>query len=251
MSEATDNVEAAAEAPEATTETSLIQNVGTGTESTEAAADRPDWLPEKFKTAEDLVSSYSQLESKLGKSQEELRESIIAELQNDATKDIPQDSGAYEVPDDIPLAFQYNEDALIRYAEFAHKNGFTQEEFADGLNDIGGLIPVPNLSAEREKLGENANARIEAVALWAKNQFPEDFQEEVLRIGQSANGVKLLENIMQNLSDTQVSNDVTAPARLNEDDLRSMMSDPRYWNQARRDPGFVKQVDEGFSKLYK
>ena len=247
MSEATDNVEAAAKAPEATTETSLIQNVGEGTQSNEGAVDRPEWLPEKFKTAQDLVDSYSQLESKLGKSQEELRESILAEIE----KDIPESSGAYEVPDELPIVFQNNEDMLIRYAEFAYKNGFSQEEFAENLNELASFIPVPDLKAEREKLGENANARIEAVALWARSQFPSEFQEEILRIGQSAGGVKLLENIMQNLSDTEVNSNTVAPARLTEDDLRSMMSDPRYWNQTKRDVGFIKQVDEGFSKLYK
>ena len=247
MSEATDNVEAAAETPEATTETSLIQNVGEGTQSNEGAVDRPEWLPEKFKTAQDLVDSYSQLESKLGKSQEELRESILAEIE----KDIPESSGAYEVPDELPIVFQNNEDMLVRYAEFAYKNGFSQEEFAENLNELASFIPVPDLKAEREKLGENANARIEAVALWARSQFPSEFQEEILRIGQSAGGVKLLENIMQNLSDTEVSSNTVAPARLTEDDLRYMMSDPRYWNQTKRDVGFIKQVDEGFSKLYK
>ena len=47
MSEATDNVEAQAEAPEAVT--------------TEVADSRPEWLPEKFKSPEDLVTSYSSL----------------------------------------------------------------------------------------------------------------------------------------------------------------------------------------------
>jgi hypothetical protein len=248
MSEATDNVEATAEAPEATSETQTLLSGQDG--SAEAvASDRPEWLPEKFKTAEDLVSSYSQLESKLGKSQEELRESLISELEQQAMAGVPESSGGYELPEDVPASM--SDDALLRYAEFAHKNGFTQEEFVEGLNDISALIPMPNLDAEREKLGENANARIEAVALWAKNQFPEEFQGEILRLGQSADGVRLLESIMQNMSDSPVSNDTTAPARLSEADLRSMMSDPRYWNSNQRDPAFIKQVDEGFAKLYK
>jgi hypothetical protein len=245
MSEATDNAAVSAAVPDATPENTEIQT------PVDTPSDRPEWLPEKFKTAEDLVSSYSQLESKLGKSQEELRESIISELEQEAMSNVPQDSGGYEVPEDLPLSMQINDNALLRYAEFAHKNGFTQEEFVEGLNDIADMIPVPDLDAEREKLGENANARIEAVALWAKNQFDDEYQEEILRLGQSANGVRLLEVMMQNMSDTKVSNDVSTPSRLSEADLRSMMSDPRYWNQNQRDPAFIKQVDEGFAKLYK
>ena len=69
MSEATDNVEAPAEAPDA---------------AVEVADSRPEWLPEKFNTPEDLVTSYSSLESKLGKGQDELRESIMGEIESEA-----------------------------------------------------------------------------------------------------------------------------------------------------------------------
>ena len=34
------------------------------------------------------------------------------------------------------------------------------------------------------------------------------------------------------------------------DKLKEMMTDPRYWNQAKRDPAFISQVDSGFKKLY-
>jgi len=53
------------------------------------------------------------------------------------------------------------------------------------------------------------------------------------------------------LSDTSVSGEVTAPTVLDKGELESMMKDPRYWDNTRRDPAFVKQVDEGFAKLYK
>lgn len=41
----------------------------------QAPSDRPDWLPEKFKSPEDMAKAYSELESKLGKgSKEETQE---------------------------------------------------------------------------------------------------------------------------------------------------------------------------------
>ncbi|MGB1921787.1 MAG: hypothetical protein ACPHM2_01060, partial [Alcanivorax sp.] len=46
------------------------------TATTEApVAERPEWLPEKFNTPEDLASSYQSLEQKLGAGQEEPRHS--------------------------------------------------------------------------------------------------------------------------------------------------------------------------------
>ena len=85
MSEATDNVEAPEAAAEAVT--------------TEATIERPEWLPEKFNTPEDLVNSYSALESKLGKGQEELRETIMAEIEGEAFANRPETAGDYSLPE--------------------------------------------------------------------------------------------------------------------------------------------------------
>ena len=38
---------------------------------TETAVERPEWLPEKFNTAEDLANAYSSLEGKLGQKEED------------------------------------------------------------------------------------------------------------------------------------------------------------------------------------
>ena len=46
--------------------TTKTENAETNTATTEAAeTDRPTWLPEKFKTAEDLAKSYTELEKTL------------------------------------------------------------------------------------------------------------------------------------------------------------------------------------------
>ena len=51
--------------------------------ATEApVSDRPEWLPEKFKSPEDMASSYSELESKLGQGEDALRDKIVSELEH-------------------------------------------------------------------------------------------------------------------------------------------------------------------------
>ena len=233
MSEATDNVEAPAEAPEAVT--------------TEVADSRPEWLPEKFNTPEDLVSSYSSLESKLGKGQEELRESIMGEIEQEAFANRPEKAGDYELPEGADeLA---NDPNVEWWSNFAWENGFSQDEFNEGLQRM--MPEEPDLDAEVEKLGDNAGARIEAVALWAQKNVPEEFSDEVMRLGQSADGVRLLEHLMGQMQETSVSGDATSPTALSLDELNTMMRDPRYYDASRRDPAYVKQVDEGFAKLYK
>ena len=233
MSEATDNVEAQAEAPEAVT--------------TEVADSRPEWLPEKFKTPEDLVTSYSSLESKLGKGQEELRESIMGEIEQEAFANRPESPGQYTIPEG---ADELADDPNVEWwANFAWENGFSQEEFDEGLARM--MPEQPNLDAEVAKLGDNANARIEAAALWAKKNVPEELSSAVMRLGETAEGVELVEFFMNKLSDTPISGETTATVGLSKGELETMMRDPRYWDNTRRDPSFVKQVDEGFSKLYK
>lgn len=233
MSEATDNVEAPAEAPEAVT--------------TEVADSRPEWLPEKFNTPEDLVNSYSSLESKLGKGQEELRESIMNEIESEAFANRPEKAGDYTLPEGMDeLATDPN---VEWWSNFAWENGFSQDEFNEGLSRM--MPEQPNLDAEIEKLGDNANARIEAVALWSQKNLPEEFGPEIMRMGETAEGVQLLEHIMNTISDENVGGDAQAVAGLTQDDLNTMMRDPRYWDNRQRDPAFVKQVDEGFAKLYK
>ena len=233
MSEATDNVEAQAEAPEAVT--------------TEVADSRPEWLPEKFNTPEDLVNSYSSLESKLGKGQEELRESIMAEIEGEAFSSRPETAGDYTLPEGLE---ELSVDPNVEWwSEFAWENGFSQEEFDEGLQRF--LSPQPDLDAEAAKLGDNAEARIEAVGLWSQKNVPEELSGEIMRLGETAEGIELLEYFMGQLSDGGVSGDATTPTVLGRQELESMMKDPRYWDNTRRDPAVVRQVDEGFSKLYK
>ena len=232
MSEATDNVEAPAEAPEATVE---------------VADSRPEWLPEKFNTPEDLVNSYSSLESKLGKGQDELRETIMGEIEAEAFANRPEAAGDYELPEGADeLASDPN---VEWWANFAWENGFSQDEFNEGLQRL--MPEQSNLDAEVEKLGDNANARIEAVSLWAQKNIPEEFSNEVMRIGETADGVRMLEHLMGQLEGSSLNGDATSPTVLSLDELNTMMRDPRYYDSARRDPAYVKQVDEGFQKLYK
>tara|TARA_R100000995_G_C3456136_1_gene110672 strand:+ start:19 stop:729 length:711 start_codon:yes stop_codon:yes gene_type:complete len=236
MSEATDNVEAQAEAPEATLETT----------------ERPEWLPEKFNSPEDLVNSYSSLESKLGKSDEEIRNTLIEELEASANEGVPENAGAYTIPEEYTEdGDDLNYEFLEKYGDFAFKNGFNQEEFNDNLKAIIEMVPTPDQEEEVKKLGENANARIEAVGLWAQKFFPESLSPEIMRIGQTGDGVILLETVMNALNETPITGEAITPTRLSKEDLNTMMKDPRYWNPTQRDPGFIKEVDEGFQKLFK
>ena len=48
--------------------------------SQSGTVDRPEWLPEKFKSPEDMAASYSALESKLGQGEEAIRAQVQQEM---------------------------------------------------------------------------------------------------------------------------------------------------------------------------
>jgi len=234
MTEATDNVAPEGVAPDAD---------AAGVET----SDRPEWLPEKFKTPEDLVTSYSALEGKLGKGEEELKKTLAEEFEASKYENRPESAGDYTLPEGTEeLADDPNIDW---WSKLAWDKGMSQEEFEQGLSQFIG--EGPDLEAEAAKLGDNAEARIEAVALWAKKTVPEDLSDEIIRLGETAEGIQLLEFVMGEMQGQAVSSEETATTGLSKGELESMMKDPRYWNNVQRDAEFVKQVDEGFAKLYK
>ena len=55
---------------------------------------------------------------------------------------------------------------------------------------------------------------------------------------------------MEKTNSSSVSPDIQPTGKITEADLRSKMQDPRYWNPSKRDPAFVKEIEDGFSKLY-
>jgi hypothetical protein len=218
----------------------------------EVTVDRPEWLPEKFKTPEDLVSSYSHLETKLGKSDEDLRAQVKEELHQEQWADRPATVGDYTIPDSLDEEAAVGDDLLNWWAQFSYDHGFGQDKFEAGIGKyVNALNGGVSLEEEHAKLGENADARIEAVKLWS-NQFFDDSQyEAVERLGETAQGIEVLEKIMSAINVTPVSGNVEASSQLSEDELRSMMMDERYWKQGSRDQSFVKRVEDGFSKIYK
>jgi hypothetical protein len=238
-----DNVEEGAEA---------LVDAPADTQTTEdTSGDRPEWLPEKFKSPEDLAKSYSELSQKLGAKEDEIREQIKAELS--APKEgVPDTSGDYQLPDFIDDETATDNAGLKEWAEYAHEQGFTQDQFSKGLEMYAGAMSTgqPDLEAETKRLGDNANARIESVSLFAQKFFPEKNMGAIERLCESADGIMALEHIMAQTQEPSVSSMGDRPSQITADSLRTMMLDERYHSPAHRDPAYIKTVEEGFKKLY-
>ena len=66
-------------------------------EKVEQKSERPEWLPEKFNSPEDLAKSYNELSQKLGSKDEDIRNQLIEEIQAEAFADRPETAGDYQL----------------------------------------------------------------------------------------------------------------------------------------------------------
>ena len=222
--------------------------------ATEApVSSRPEWLPEKFESPEAMAKSYGELESWKGKREEDLRSELISEMEKEAYSNRPATAGDYAIPETVDEELATDNALFQWWAGHAYENGYSQEEFEDGIKQFNEALEMmrPDLDAEQQALGDNSEARIEAVSLWSQKFFPAEYEDVILGIGQSAKGIEMMEFLMQNVKDSSVSPTAIPSPQQTEDELRTKMQDPRYWNPVKRDQGFVREVSEGFAQLYK
>jgi len=221
---------------------------------TSQTEERPEWLPEKYKTGEDLAKAYSELSSKLGSKEEDIRNSLLEELQQEAFSNRPESAGDYELPDIIDPEASVDNELLKWWSEHAFENGFSQEEFQQGIEMYAqsvGTDSGPDLEAEAAKLGENADTRIEAASMFASKFFPENAMPAIERMCESHEGILALEAIQEALKGGSFAGNTQPTAGLSEAKLREMMNDPRYYSPRDRDPNFVREVDAGFKQVYR
>lgn len=217
--------------------------------------ERPEYVPEKFwkdgkLDTETALKSYSELEAKLRTKTEDL----MAQLKSEARQGLPESPDKYELKiEDAPVPVEElaQHPAMQWWRQAAFDAGIAPDKFNEGVGQLVGILTAgPDLEAEKKALGENADVRIGAVSTWARTTFtdPDEFKAVQL-LGTSAAGIKVLEKLMGTRAPTAPDAPAAAPGMTIEK-LRTMQADPRYFDPGRRDPAWVKQVDEGFEALY-
>tara|TARA_E500000331_G_scaffold285827_1_gene280420 strand:- start:1211 stop:1996 length:786 start_codon:yes stop_codon:yes gene_type:complete len=99
-------------------------------EQLESNSNRPEWLPEKFKSAEELVASYTELEKKLGQGSEvsEGQEETITEEQRETIQE--QETEVAKVMDKAGLDFEV-------FQKEYDENGELSDKAYEALNKAG------------------------------------------------------------------------------------------------------------------
>jgi hypothetical protein len=250
--ESTEQVEAPAEQAEASSN------------PVEQVMERPEIIPEKFWNAdsgevnlEDMAKSYAHLEKFAGGKRDEMRDAILSELQIDAAEGLPEDAKAYVLPklvEGIDEEMVESNPLTAWWREKCHSTGLDQEQFEDGINQYVDMMQsgMGDPQAELDKLGENAQVRVDSINAWASSFFPpEEFETIQGTLGTTAEGILALERIQESQkSNMRQSERFAQPEReLSVDDVKQMMTDKRYYDQRHRDTSYVKQVDEAWARL--
>ena len=135
---------------------------------TEETQERPEWLPEKFASAEDMAKSYAELEKRMGAGAKE------------DTEEQPQQE---ETNEDNQEAGNYNEAVVEASQEFFQNDGQLSEETYKKLEEVG--LPrdlVDSYAAGQQALMQSEETDIKSVAggqydqmaEWANEHLPSE-----------------------------------------------------------------------------
>ena len=236
---------------ESATETPTEVNSPPITTESVAEPTRPEGLPEKFATWEDMAKSYSEIESWKGKKEEDIKAGLMQELETEAYSNRPATSGDYQIPEVLDEGEAATNALLKWWADYSWENGLSQDEFNEGITKWAEHTgsDQPDLESVKKTLGDNANARVEATQLFVNKFFPEDLRDAVSELGSSAEGIKALELIQRSMQQTNINPQATSPSKTTIEDLMAKMKDPRYYDPTRRDRAFVQEVTDGFKRI--
>lgn len=213
---------------------------------------RPEWLPEKFQTPEELAKSYGELSTKIGQKEDDIKAQVMKQLEEEAYSARPASAGEYVVPEILDAEEAGTNPLLKWWSDYSWENGLSQEEFDEGINKWAEHMSgnQPDLETVKAELGDNANARVEAIQLWMNKFFPDqDMQEAVAELGSSVGGIKALEKVIEATKGTSLNTNTVTTGQLSQADIEAKMKDPRYWQQGKRDEAFVQEVNNDWKRL--
>src|SRR5210317_465673 len=230
----------------------------TNTETEELSqdqSDRPEWLPEKFKSAEDMAQAYAELEKKLGqapKEDTEESEQVEEKAEDEEEQTEENTSEAYKAVAEASK-------------EFFENDGQLSEETYNALEKAG--LPrdlVDSYAAGQQALLQSEEAQIKGVAgdqydemaTWANENLPQEeidaFDEAVTggTISQAKLAVQGLYARYQNevgakpkLTQGAVNGVSTMPFKSMQE-LARAQSDPRYKSG---DKAYHEEIDRRLS----
>ena len=215
------------------------------------AAGRPEWFPE---------SHWKDGKPDLDGFKEAAKSEWLASR--------PESADKYQLPEIEGLVASDMNDAPIMqwWRETAFGRGLSQEDFQKGIETYANQLALNTdaysqqdeqyLQSERTKLGENADARLQSLGTWVRDTFQGEELAAISRVARTAAGVSVLERIMSTIKDgggvipKGADFELSTSAGPNEDEIKALMQDRRYWQASMRDPAIVAKVNNFYDAKY-
>jgi hypothetical protein len=146
--------------------------------------DRPEWLPEKFKTPEDMSKAYSELEKKLGQAPKEEQqevEQVEEEAENETEQSEENVSEAYQAVAEASKEFFENDGQLSEETYNALEKAGLPRDLVDSY--AAGQQAL--LASEEGQIKSVAQGNYDAMAEWANENLP---QEEIDAFDEAVTG---------------------------------------------------------------
>ena len=218
---------------------------------------KPLWLPEKFKSEEDLAVSYKALETQQFKRRDDVKAELVREQTEAAQKDVPASPLDYKfepvkMKDGKELQLDEKDPLVGWFQTTAHAMKLPQATYQKLVSEFvqADMQRGPKWDEESKELGEAAELRLGRVEGWMRGNAPQEIYDAFARIPATAATIKMFEHIMT-LAGEPVFTPSETPAGFTEgvtkESLQAMQKDPRYWKA--KDPVFIRQVQAGFRKL--
>ena len=227
----------------------------TQTQQSEPAS-RPDGLPEAFWDTDagsvrldDFVKSYNEL-SAVKRANDE-RAAAVPDAPDKYELGLPDD---FQLPDGIQFEFQTDTELAGDFRALAHELKLTPQESQKLVALYARELlrqdqaAAAHREAERQKLGERASARIEAVETMLKGHLSATQFEALGSLLTSADAIAGIEVLFQKLGGPKLApvQSTSAPST-NRAELEKLQASPEY---LRGDPETHRRVREGFLKLH-
>jgi uncharacterized phage infection (PIP) family protein YhgE len=217
--------------------------------------DRPEWLPEKFASAEAMAKSYLELEAKLGKPKEEVSEEgeqVEEKAENNEEQSEENVSEAYQAVAEASKEFFENDGQLSEETyNVLEKAGLPRDlvdSYAAGQQAL--------LASEEGQIKSVAQGNYDAMAEWANENLP---QEEIDAFDEAVTGgtISQAKLAVQGLY-ARYQNEVGAKPKLTQggvngvsampfksmQELARAQSDPRYKTG---DKAYHEEIDRRLS----
>ena len=242
---------------------------GGGEATDSGSVEAPAGVPGKFWDSisgtvnnEAWGKSYGELEGKLRTQKNDLTKSLREQWDSERFANRPESIDDYQVnlPEglELPEGIEWDvaeDDTMVSWwKDFVFEQGGDQAMFDKGLAMYLGaqMSKLPDVERDMEALGEYGQQRAERVQLWAQNTLSEDGMSNLTDMMTTAKGLEVMEELMEKMGEAPFSPQDSAYAGTDmpsESVLREKMNDERYWNPLKRDPAYVREIEEAFARI--